>query len=84
MPKIKTAVFLVVMAVLVIPAIQSRYAIIHEPPLKGYSVRPAAPELKYFTWERWFSQDFQQVFTTGLDDNAGFRNTLVRTNNQVD
>ncbi|MCX6278158.1 MAG: hypothetical protein NT004_08675 [Bacteroidetes bacterium] len=84
MHKVKTIVFLVVLAALALPVFQLRYSIFSEWLLKGYELPSAPPELKYFTWQRWFSQDFQQVFTTRLNEHTGFRNTLIRIRNQYD
>jgi hypothetical protein len=84
MQKVKSAVLFVVLAVLAISVIQLHYSLFAESPLKGYYSQSATPDLKYFTWQRWFSQDFQQVFVTRVNENMGFRNTLVRINNQYD
>ena len=69
---------------LVISPMQLFYQIFREAPLKGF-YRQSPPEtLKYFTWSRWFSSEFQEVFSTRLNDNIGLRKSLIRVNNQYD
>ncbi|MDP1621066.1 MAG: hypothetical protein Q8M08_01875 [Bacteroidales bacterium] len=84
MHKIKIIVFLVLIAILAVSAIQYRYSFVRESLLKGYYSQPAPPDLKYFTWKRWFSKNFQNDFMTRMNDNTGFRNTLIRIKNQYD
>lgn len=84
MHKVKFAVFLVLLLVLFSSAIQFRFSIFRELPLKGFFSQEAEPSLKYFTWRRWFSHDFQQVFSDRLNEHTGFRNSLIRINNQFD
>ena len=75
---------IIVLLLLTIPAIQQHTALIPEVPLKGYFYQEPMPSLKYFTWHRWFSGDFQQLFTTRLNENTGFRPSLIRVRNQYD
>ena len=84
MHKVKTTLLLAVISILTLPVIQLRYGLVPEQPLKGYFSQSALPDLKYFTWDRWFSQEFQQVVTKGLNENTGFRNTTIRVRNQYD
>ena len=57
---------------------------VKEAPLKGYYRQSELPYLKYFTWKRWFSSDFQDVYSTRINDNTGLRKSLIRVSNQYD
>ncbi len=80
----KTATFIIILVIMSASVVQFFFPLFSELPLKGYYRQSDPPNLKYFTWSRWFSQDFQQVFTTSLNDNAGLRKTLIGINNQYD
>ena len=84
MHRIKQAFLALLLALPLLLFIQFNHHPVAEPLLKGYFTREPVPDPDYFTWKRWFSGDFQQVFTTRLNDHAGFRNTLVRIRNQYD
>ncbi|MEI7980668.1 MAG: hypothetical protein WCI71_03385 [Bacteroidota bacterium] len=64
--------------------IQFTKPIVKEPPLKGFFQLKEPPSLKYFTWRRWFSGEFQQTYSDRMNDHTGFYNTLIRVNNQYD
>jgi hypothetical protein len=84
MHRAKNITFFLVLVVLALSVLQLHYSIFRESLLKGYALPAKPPDLKYFTWGRWFSRDFQQVTTTRVNDNTGFRTTLIRINNQYD
>ena len=84
MKLLKLLLLFLAIALLATPALQSLYPAVKEPPLKGYFRQDTVPPLKYFTWQRWFGHEFQDAVTAGLNDQAGFRNTLVRIHNQAD
>ncbi|MCK9421877.1 MAG: hypothetical protein M0Q38_04715 [Bacteroidales bacterium] len=84
MRKIKTFLFLLVFLVLVGSASQSYLHPFKEPPLKGYFQLKENPSLKFFTWRRWFSGEFQQTYSDRMNDHVGFYNSLIRFNNQCD
>src|ERR1700741_2409819 len=49
-------------------------------PLNGaFTANPYSP----FTFESWFNGDYQQSTENFLNDDFGFRNFLVRVNNQL-
>lgn len=80
----KFILFFLVLLSMIIPALQLRYHIFLEAPLKGYYRQSAMPDLKYFTWQRWFSSIFQDEFSNRVNDNVGLRRSLIRLGNQYD
>lgn len=81
---IRQGLFPAVLLLLAFPVVQQQTGLIPEAPLKGYFHQEPLPPLKYFTWHRWFSGDFQQLFTSRLNENTGFRPSLIRVRNQYD
>jgi hypothetical protein len=71
-------------ALLFIPLVKTRFPIAKEPKLFGIYEKAATPDLKFFTWKRWFTGSFQEKISSQVNDNTGFRNTLIRINNQYD
>ncbi len=78
---IKKAMFLLIMALLVLPALQKEVFKIPERSLKGAVVSSQKP---VFKWKNWFSGEYQSKYDDYLEDHIGFRNFLVRLNNQMD
>jgi hypothetical protein len=81
---IKKILFTVLILFLIAPAIQDILEVVPDVPLYGYAASHSKPDLKYFTWRRWFIGNFQQEFTAQVEDHIGFRNDLIRLRNQVD
>ena len=75
--------FLILLSLLISP-LQLHYKFFGELPLKGYYSQNKLPDLKYFTWSRWFSSVFQEDFSSRMNDNIGFHNSLIRLGNQFD
>jgi hypothetical protein len=80
---IKNLIFLIVLLLLTIPGLQGRYRLVHEPPLNGAFEIVEKPSFKNFTVESWLNGSFQDDFNLKLEQNIGFRNILVRINNQL-
>lgn len=80
----KYTIFIFILATLAVSAVQYRFPVVRESKLKGFFSKTPPPELKYFTWKRWFSQDFQQVYQARANEHLGFRNSLIRIRNQYD
>ena len=80
----KFILLFLILALLAFPAVQYHYKIIPEAPLKGFFVKGEPPVLKYFTWRRWFSGDFQKTYSDRRNEYSGFYNTLIRISNQYD
>jgi hypothetical protein len=81
---LKNLLLIFILAVLSASAVQYSNQLIWDKPLYGYSASTSPPELKFFTWSRWFSTEFQATFSAKLNENIGFRNSAVRLFNQVD
>jgi len=72
---------LLILAIMVLPSIQKEYSFIELKPLKGAIEHTDAPS---FSKESWLDASFQVEFDKYLEHNIGFRNFLVRLNNQLD
>lgn len=81
---LKRFVLFVLLGALFIPIIQIRYHLVREPALFGYYEQAAFPDLKMFAWKSWFSSAFQTRVSKQVNENIGFRNSLIRINNQYD
>ncbi len=77
---LKNILFIFLLALLVMPAVQHRYKIVNIRPLDGDFVLNQKPS---FTWESWMDGKFQTGFDSYLEDHIGFRNFFVRLNNQI-
>jgi hypothetical protein len=84
MKGLKRSLLFLLMVLLLLPYLQTRFRLAREPGLYGISKNAALPNLKSFTWKNWFGSVFQEKYTAGLNDNLGLRNTLIRLNNQYD
>ena len=73
-----------VLLLLIVPLVQYETGWIDEPLLKGYYQSKERPKLRYFTWERWFSGEFQSVTAQKFNDNVPFRSPAIRIANQYD
>ncbi|MEI7661349.1 MAG: hypothetical protein WCK34_04095 [Bacteroidota bacterium] len=78
-----TLLFIILLSMAVSP-LQRRFHLFREAPLHGYFIPVPMPELKFFTWGRWFGSVFQDEMTTRLNENIGLRNPLIRIRNQYD
>lgn len=83
MTALKKISFYLLIAIMLLPAIQYKFEIFKFRPLKGYFAPSAPPDFKWFTFKGWMSESFQKDFNKALESNMGFRNILIRLNNQV-
>jgi hypothetical protein len=60
--------------------VQQSYPFVSLKPLHGDFVPASRPG---FNFADWFNGDYQKKIDSFLNDNFGFRNVLVRTNNQI-
>ena len=81
---IKALMFVLLMLMLIAPWMQASLGLIREKPLTGAFSASSAPDFSEFTRPEWLDGTFQETFNTRLENHIGFRNTLVRINNQVD
>lgn len=80
MNRIKKYLFVCLLIACLVPAIQKQYPFINSQGLKGWF--PAA-EIPEFSWETWFSGEFQSKFDPALELNIGLHPAFVRVNNQI-
>jgi len=78
---IKNILFIFLLALLALPAMQHRFKIFEVRPLSGDFVLKQRPA---FTWNSWNDGTFQAGFDSYLEDHIGFRNFFVRLNNQIE
>jgi hypothetical protein len=72
--------FLLVMLLLSIPAIQMHTGLFHEKKLKGWFKEYKKPE---FNIKDWLSGQFQEGYNNYFENNFGFRSWFVRIHNQI-
>ncbi|MCB2220172.1 MAG: hypothetical protein KQI35_07225 [Bacteroidetes bacterium] len=61
-------------------AIQQQWQPFHEPPLRGAFHTTPRPSFQTIDW---MNGTFQDQYNTYIEENIGFRNTLIRINNQL-
>ena len=79
--KLKTALFLLLLAIMLVPAIQQRTGLFREKPLGGQAEPTVYPE---FSLKSWFTDEFQVRFTRAAEEHVGFRPILIRMKNQLE
>jgi|WetSurMetagenome_2_1015567.scaffolds.fasta_scaffold103051_2 hypothetical protein len=72
------------LVILFVPLIQINYHPVTEEKLNGYFILKDEPDLKKFTWHRWFDGSFQDLYSKGTEDHIGLRNSLFRIHSQYD
>ena len=77
----KNILFLIVLLVMILPAIQKEWMLVKEPALNGDFLENERPE---FSWTGFYNGSFQAAFDAWLEQHIGFHNTLVRLRNQLD
>ncbi len=78
--KIYRNLFTSILVLLFIPFSQMQFSIVKVQPLNGSINKIVKPE---FNFESWFFEEFQVQTEKYLNQNFGFRNWLVRLNNQL-
>lgn len=82
--RLKHWLFGLILLLLVLPSLQARFNLIGETPLTGSFLATDKPDPGLFTRSEWLSGVFQEDFNNRTENNIGFRNSLVRINNQLD
>lgn len=77
---IKYGLFLTVLGLMSIPALQQRFKWFEEAPLSGAIREVQAPPFEFSDWWKGAYQDSLQVY---LKESVGFRNSFVRIHNQI-
>ena len=80
----KRILLIVVLFILLTPLVVGVFSLVKERPLDGYFVGEKEYTLKYFTWDRWFNDKFQEAMVKQSAQKTGFRNTLIRVANHLD
>jgi hypothetical protein len=80
----KIFLFSLFLIILLLPLAQTTFSFFSEKKLNGFFQLSAEPDLKYFTWRRWFDGSFQEEYRKRTEDHVGFRNSLFRLHNQYD
>jgi hypothetical protein len=73
--------FILLLLILLMPAVQMGFGIFREKPLQGAFNLAEKPT---FTKEKWYGGQYQEGVEKYLKDHSGFRNFLVRLQNQLD
>ena len=68
------------MLLVLIPSAQQRFPFLISTKLFGSFEKCEIPP---FSWNTWFSGDFQTKFDKGIEQNIGLRNSFVRLNNKI-
>jgi SGNH hydrolase-like domain, acetyltransferase AlgX len=76
--------FFLILGVMVLPFLQSRYHILKDPDLMGYIKKVGPPDLNKFSKSSWLSSSFQEGFRESIESHVGFKSTLTRLSNQYD
>ncbi len=77
---INKMLFVILMMILYAPMVQQITHVINETPLRGAIKKVNKP---YFSWQDWFSGKYQADAEKYLNTHFGFRNAMVRLNNQI-
>ncbi|MBI9039477.1 MAG: hypothetical protein JEY97_15205 [Bacteroidales bacterium] len=81
MNKLKHIIFIFIVLLLVLPVLQKQFEIFKIRPLKGAYTNIKKSKLSTTSW---INGSFQNNYNNYLEENIGFRNILVRINNQID
>lgn len=79
--KLKTAIFLFLLLILIVPMIQQSTGLLKEKGLNGQPDLASYPRLSLKTW---FSDEFQVGFNRATEEHVGFRPALIRLKNQIE
>lgn len=81
--KLKNVLFGLLILMLLLPAFQRELQLFKEGPLTGAFVEMEKPSFEVWSQDAWLSGAFQEDFDSRLEHSIGFRNTLIRVNNQL-
>lgn len=77
---IKRLLLLLVLATVLVPALQARFHFVEEPGLNGAFITTPHPEL---TWEGLKTNSFQPALEKYIEERLGFRTFLIKARNQL-
>jgi len=78
---VKKILFVMVLILLCVFALQKKTGLIHSKGLEGFVPKDSVPRL---TGESWMNGIFQSAYGTHVNNSLGFRSDLVRLYNQID
>ena len=81
MKTLKNILFLLILVVMILPAVQKEWPFVKETKLNGAFIEKKQPE---FSWKGFFKGSYQNAYEPYLEQHIGFHNTLVRLRNQLD
>lgn len=76
----KSIILILLLLCLIVPLLQLNFSFMHEAKLEGAFVHKTKPA---FNWKDWFSGKYHMNEEEYLNESFGFRNSLVRVNNQL-
>lgn len=77
---IKTVIYLFLLGLMILPAIQKKWKIFEEEPLKGALPEYVKPKP---TFKTWWSGDYQDSVDIYIKGTGGFQPSLVRIHNEI-
>lgn len=80
---VKTILYFLLLLAMAMPLLQYRFGIFVFKPLDGFFKPVPSPSLDSLTFSNWLDESFQRGFNKAVEDNLGFRNLLIRINNQL-
>ncbi|MBU1368725.1 MAG: hypothetical protein KKC86_04415 [Bacteroidetes bacterium] len=84
MKTVKKLLFVLLILMMVLPAVQREIQLVHEKPLQGAYNETAEPSCDSLSWESWKSGTFQQDFSDKLEAHIGFHKSLLRLYHQLE
>jgi len=79
--RIKNFIYILILSLLFIPTVQKQCLIFNIQPLRGDFVLAEEPG---FSWQNYFTGEFQEKFEKSIQDNVNLKPLMVRINNQLD
>ena len=80
MKRFKHLLFLFIVLILLLPVVQKSFSLKKEVPLKGAIVPALRP---VYSKQAFFTGGYQELLYKYIEEHIGFRNTLIRLNNQL-
>lgn len=81
MSRAKYILFYLIILLMILPAVQKEFQLFHIKPLNGDFVLAEKP---VYSKSTWLTGEYQLQYDNYLEQHIGFRNSLVRLNNQID
>jgi len=79
--KLKTAIFILLLLILLVPVIQQSTGLLRVKNLRGQADTSVYPR---FSIKTWFTDEFQVQYTRATEEHIGFRPVLIRLKNQIE